>query len=161
MTMELEDLPELRPPAKAMPRPSNPSRIGYPATLPVEVALRTSSIKNICEAYGIDREMWEEICRDKVFLDDLAKAKEMIAKDGMSFKLKAKLQSDELLNTSWHLIHHPMTPPNVKADLIKSTVRWSGYDTPTALAGDGGSAFQININFSEPRSANREKLVGE
>ena len=156
--MEL-DLPELKAPAVAMPRPSNPAHIGYPATLPVEVALRTSPIKNICEAYGIDRESWERICADKAFLAELAKAKEMLAKDGMTFKLKAKLQSDELLNTSWHLIHNPLTPPAVRADLIKTTIRWAGYDAPAAVAGDGGSGFQININFSEPARSPQEKLV--
>ena len=158
--MELEDLPELRPPAIAMPRPHNPANIGYPATLPVEIALRTSPIKEICAAYGIDRESWEDICRDKTFLSELDKAKEMLAKDGMTFKIKAKMQSDELLNTSWHLIHHPMTPPNVKADLIKSTVRWAGHDTPAATSADAGSGFQININFSEPAQP-RERLVNE
>jgi hypothetical protein len=128
-------------------RPDDPSRLGYPATLPIEIALKVAPIKDICATYGISREMWVSLCADPVFSADYAKAKELIS-EGMGFKLKAQLQADALLKKSWELIHDPMTPSNVRADLIKSTIKWAGHDSP-AVSEMTGSGFSININFGE------------
>lgn len=100
-------------------KPSNPADIGYPPTLPIEIALRTAPLKEICEAYGITREEWLALKDHPVFIADLSEAVDMVKKEGMSFKLKARMQSEELLKTSWKMIHAPMdeVPPSVKADL--------------------------------------------
>jgi len=137
--------------------PSDPARLGYPATLPLELAMRTSSTRAICEDYGITEEEWECIRHEPLFLDDLKRAVEMLKEEGMSFKVKAKLQAEEILKTSWRLIHDPTTPPNVRADLIKSTVRWAGYDVaPGSQQTTPGSGFQFNIVFS---NGDQPKLV--
>lgn len=129
--------------------PSDPARLGYPPTFPIEIALRTSSTQHICEEYGIDEDEWNLIRHEPLFLADLKRAIELVAQEGMSFKLKAKLQAEELLKTSWRTIHDAATPPNVRADLIKATMRWAEYDTPTVVGGGAnGSGFAININFS-------------
>lgn len=131
--------------------PSDPARLGYPPTFPFEIALRTSSTRAICEAYNIDEDEWELIRHDPAFLGDLERAVKLVAEEGMSFKIKAKLQAEELLKTSWRTIHDPGTPPNVRADLIKATMRWAEYDTPPArdnLVGGGRGAFAINIQFN-------------
>lgn len=126
----------------------DPARLGYPPTLPIEIALKTAPMSRIRDEYGYSDEEWDGLRRDPVFLADLAKAVEMVKQDGMSFKLKARLQAEEILKTSWRMIHAPEVPPSVKADLIKSTMRWAGYDDKsTAGAGQGGTALQININL--------------
>ena len=146
--MNLDDMPELTLPTLRGVRPENPANVGYPATLPLEIAMRTSTPKEICKAYGISRNEWDVIRHDKVFKTELSRAQEMLSKEGVSFKIKAKMQSDELLKTSWKLIHDHMVPPNVRADLIKATVRWAGYDTPAAAGSDAGNGFSISINFN-------------
>jgi len=132
--------------------PTDPARIGYPPTFPIELALRTSSTRMICEAYGISSEEWDRIRYEPLFLADLERAVELVKKEGMSFVLKAKLQAEELLKTSWRTIHDKDTPPNVKADLIKATMRWALYDNPKVAAVEGGGGnsvpgFAIQINF--------------
>jgi hypothetical protein len=130
--------------------PSDPSRLGYPPTFPIEIALKTSSTQAICEAYGISRDEWDRLRYDTLFLGDLERAMKLVSQEGMSFKLKAKLQAEELLKTSWRTIHDPLTPPSVKADLIKSTMRWAEYDQPpkeSALAG-AAAGFSINIQLN-------------
>lgn len=150
----------LAEPAKTITpiNPADPSRLGYPATLPVEIALRTSSTRSICESYGITEEEWDLIRFDPTFLADLQRAVDMLSEEGMSFKVKARLQSEELLKTSWRMIHSPLTPPNVAADLIKSTARWAGFDTPASAQVTPGSGFSISINFNgekpEPKVIN-------
>ena len=131
--------------------PENPADIGYPPTLPVEIALRVAPLPEICKAYGISKAEFEELRHDPVFVADLKRAVEMVKKDGMSFKLKAQLQADELLKTSWTMIHDRSgdVPPSVKADLLKFTIRAAGLDgskDPSASGGAGPSlSIQINL----------------
>lgn len=132
--------------------PANPADIGYPATLPIELALRTSSLRDICDAYGIDRTEWDALRVNPVFVADLTAAVEMVRKEGMSFKLKARMQSEHLLTTSWKMIHapHDEVPPAVKADLLKFTVRAAGLSEEKAStqAGANGNTLQIQINLN-------------
>jgi hypothetical protein len=136
----------------ALVHPENPAELGsYPPTLPVEIALRVDTIPNICKSYGIDRTEWDRIRFDPVFKEDLKRCLEDLKQDGMSFKMKARLQSDALLTTMWNMIHAPgdEVPPAVKADLAKFTIRAAGLDgsKDQAQKQGVGNALQININL--------------
>ena len=63
--------------------------------------------------------------------------------------------AEELLTTSWLLIHDPAVSPAVKADLIKSTVKWAGLEPKDAGPQDNGTGgVKITINLgSDPRDA--------
>jgi hypothetical protein len=132
-------------------RPDDPAELGYPPTLPVEVALRTAPIPRICEAYGITREEWGELRQDPAFVAHVKRIVDAVKKDGgLGFRLKAQLQSEELLKTSWRLIHSPTdeVPPSVKADLIKFTIRAAGLDgSKDQAAAAVGPTLQIQINL--------------
>ena len=66
----------------------------------------------------------------------------------MTFKLKARAQAEELLTTSWTLIHSPDVSPAVKADLIKSTVKWGGLEPKNDVVTEGaGGGVKITINL--------------
>lgn len=137
-------------PSTALLNPDNPAEIGaYPPTLPVEIALRVAPLRDICAAYNISHEEWLELKNDPVFQRDLTAAVEMVKKDGMSFKLKAQLQADELLKTSWKMIHAPAdeVPASVRADLLKFTVRAAGYAEPAEKVNANQNNLQININL--------------
>ena len=86
--------------------------------------------------------------KDPVFLKQVEGYRDDIREKGVTFRLKAREQAEELLTTSWGLIHSPVVSPAVKADLIKSTVKWAGLDVNTD-EGTGGAAcgVKININF--------------
>lgn len=127
--------------------PDNPADLGWPATLPLEIAMRTAPIRDICEAYKISREEWDALSKNPLFLADVAHAVETLKTDGMRFKAKAKLQAEALLQTTWTLIHDPETPAAVKLDGIKSTVRWAGLEPKGGAEGGGGNNLQINIQL--------------
>ena len=112
--------------------------------------MKTASIQDICNAYGLTREDWDTLRADPVFVADVAQAIELLKKEGMSFKMKARLQSEELLKTSWKLIHAPAdeVPPSVKADLIKFTIRAAGLEADARASSVGNqNNLQININL--------------
>jgi len=130
------------------PEGKDPAALGWPPTLPVEIALKTAPMDEIRQAYGYSKEEWMRLKDDPRFLSDLAAAVTMVRQDGMSFKLKAKLQAEELLKSSWRMIHDATAPATVRADLIKATMRWAGYDVKeNSGGGSGGTSLNIQINL--------------
>lgn len=85
---------------------------------------------------------------DPVFLKKVEHYREEIRDKGMTFKLKARAQAEELLTTSWLLIHDPSVSAAVKADLIKSTVKWGGLEPKNdqeITTNGGGVKITINL----------------
>lgn len=132
-------------------RTVDPSLIGYPPTFPVEIALQEHSVQEVCDAYGIDKARWLEISSDPVFISDLQAVLIDLRTNGVSFKLKARLQAEAMLKRNWDLVHDTLenVPAAVQADLIKHTVRMAGLDASKdqAAAAAQQNALQININL--------------
>lgn len=85
---------------------------------------------------------------DPVFLKKVEHYREEVREKGLTFKLKARAQAEELLTTSWMLIHDPAVSPAVKADLIKSTVKWGGLEPKNVETDTGaGGGVRITINL--------------
>jgi hypothetical protein len=120
----------------------------YPATLPLEIALRVAHIRELCAEYNLTREEWEELRLDPVFQADVKRAVDRVKQEGMSVRLKAQLQSEELLKTNWRMIHDPTIPASVRADLSKFTFRVAGLsEPPKESAGPAAPTFAIQINL--------------
>jgi len=128
-------------------RPENPAEIGYPPTLPIEVALQTAPDDRIREAYGFTPAQWWALKRSSQFNRDLLEARSMLRTEGMSFKAKARLQSEELLATSWQMIHNANLPATVRADLLKFTIRAAGLEAKAEDKGETTTPLQINISL--------------
>jgi hypothetical protein len=91
---------------------------------------------------------------DPIFLKKVDAYREEIRSKGMTFKLKARAQAEELLTTSWMLIHDSAVSPAVKADLIKSTVKWAGLEPKGEVTNEGsGGGVRININLGGQQHA--------
>jgi len=86
---------------------------------------------------------------DPVFQRRVEDYRGEIQSKGVTFKLKARAQAEELLTTSWGLIHSPDVSAAVKADLIKSTVKWAGLEPKNepVEAQNGGGGVTISINL--------------
>lgn len=86
--------------------------------------------------------------KDKLFRDKVSNFRNEVRDKGITFKLKARTQAEELLKTSWMLIHSAETSAAVKADLIKSTVKWAGLEPKELGTSDGdGGGVRITINL--------------
>jgi hypothetical protein len=94
-------------------------------------------------------------------MTELAAACELVKQEGMSFKLKARLQSEALLETSWRLIHapHSEVPAMVKSRLMEATWRMAGFDSKdvNTPGGSAGLAIQINFNGGQPQIGEAEQ----
>lgn len=129
---------------------SAPSRIvSFPPTFPIDLVLRIKPIPDLCRSYDISREEWNRIRHDPLFIATLEQYAEDLQDPKKSFRMKARLQAEILLGTSWDLIHssNAVVAPPVKADLIRATWKAAGLDgsQEEALAGRPQNALQINI----------------
>lgn len=127
------------------------------------------TMPEILARHGATPENLKEFSKDKLFSDKVETFREEITHNGLSFKLKAKTQAEELLMVSWQLIHSPEVSPSVKADLIKSTVKWAGLEPKpderanpqsngavTITINLGGKQESIELVDVTPRQPNRE-----
>ena len=56
------------------------------------------------------------------------------------------------------MVNDADTDPKVRADLIKSTVRWAGFDAPSGTGEGRGGGFTVNINLGGRKG---ETIEGE
>jgi hypothetical protein len=146
-------------PMQFMDLTADPATLGWPPALPVELALRQQPVRAVCAAYGIGRPEYERLRVDPPFRRAVAAAAATLAEEGASFRLKARTQSEELLKTSWSLIHLPLDQVSaaVKAQLIMFTVRCAGLDASVeqkaraqaAAQATALTALQINIHLGD------------
>lgn len=110
------------------------------------------SLDEIKDRHRIDADDLLVFNKDPVFLKRVETYRDEVKEKGLTFRLKARAQAEELLTTSYMLIHDPAVSPAVKADLIKSTVKWAGLEPKNTEndnnAGTGGVKIVINLGSS-------------
>ena len=106
------------------------------------------SIDEVMARHNITVDDMGRFNTDKVFLKKVAELRSEIRVNGMTFKLKARAQAEELLITSWTLIHSPDVSTAVKADLIKATVKWGGLEPKTNEGMEGGTSGGVSITIN-------------
>lgn len=135
----------------------DPTELGWPASLPLELAAKTAPIRKLCEAYGIDKARWDELRQNAVFQKACEEAIKTVGSDNGAFKGKLATMAEALLPRMWHLANSSdleAVPANVQSSLIQFAVRAAGLDASVeqkAKAQNGQSggnnAFMININL--------------
>jgi hypothetical protein len=96
---------------------------------------------------------------DPIFLQKVGFLREEVRTKGMTFRLKARAQAEELLTTSWTLIHSSDVSAAVKADLIKSTVKWGGLEPQKDMSGADGSQGGVSITINLDSQQTPPKVI--
>lgn len=97
---------------------------------------------------------------DATFNRQVESYREDIRDKGLTFRVKARAQAEELLTTSWVMIHDEDVSPSVKADLIKSTVKWAGLEVKgTEDSGSGGAGVSITINLGDKNDPKDARVI--
>lgn len=139
----------------------NPSELGFPPTLPMEVAMKAVPIDQIIESYRLTPGQWADLEETPLFRAALAEAEKVIKSDGGAFRLIAKSMSQDFLRRMYDLAHaesgtgaEGTVPPAVQSDIMKFVIRAAGLDASidqkgAALAkGAQIAPLQININLA-------------
>lgn len=130
--------------------PTRPDRADWSMQLAVDVAIGSPEAA-VLDAYNLQFHEYGRILEDPAFCARVAEIKKELQKNGASFRLKAQLQAEEYLKTSFMMVHDPDTPSTVRAQLIRDTVRWATWDNPAPQAVGAGNGFSININLGGGR----------
>ena len=127
--------------------PADPAQLFWPPTLAVECALGSSTVEELKDSYKLDDFKWSAIIADPAFRADVARIKEALKTEGHSFRLKAGMQAEALLESMWRFAHDEKMPPAVRADIMKFIVRASGLSAEKEKS-DGGNSTSLQINIS-------------
>jgi len=141
------DVEEYTPKSDVVLLEENPDpaqRVGWPAMLPVELALGESSPKEICAVYELSKDDFVRLTGNPAFQKAFRDAQDMLQKEGMAFRVKARMQSEALLPTSWKLIHSQYTPAAIKARMIEATWRVAGFEPKES---DRAPVVPLQINI--------------
>lgn len=132
-------------------------RLAFDVALCLEGSGET--LDEIKDRHRIDADDLLAFNTDHVFLKRVESYRDEVREKGITFRLKARAQAEELLTTSYMLIHDPGVSPAVKADLIKSTVKWAGLEPKNAELDNAGSAGGVKIMINLGSSPGDMKLV--
>lgn len=134
-------------------RPTGPLAEAWDPRLPYELALEMAEPMEVFEKYGIEKDDAIRLLKNPVFVAKLRAYRAEIISKGVSFRMKAKVQAEDLLTHSYEMATDPETPPSVRADLIKWTAAVAELGPPKEIARDGGGGgsgggFSLNITFT-------------
>lgn len=140
-----------------VPGPRDPAELGYPPSLPIELALREHPKTTILQAYKLTEDDWDRIRQDPIFVKDLEARVIELQSDGVSFKMKARLQSEEYLKKLWKIAENRLEDGNaadypvaIRADVMKFVIRAAGLDGSKDQAANAaviGNALSITLHL--------------
>lgn len=130
--------------------PTSGADLTFDPRIAYELALGLASPKEVFAKYGVEEVAARALIANAIFIGTIKRYKEEVTSTGISFKLKAKIQAEDLLTHSYILATDPEVPAAVRADLIKWTAKMAGLEpSDKDKSGGGGSAgFTLNISFS-------------
>lgn len=128
----------------------DPASFGFDPRLAYELALELEDAGDVFDRYGYDRDAAVELLGNVLFIRTVKDYKAQVQESGVSFKLKAKIQAEDLLSHSYQIATDPNMPASVRADLIKWTaaVAELGPKKDSAGGPGGGSALTLAITFA-------------
>lgn len=151
---------EARRLAERMPegyRPASGAELTFDPRIAYELALGVNSAEKVFEKYGMDELEASMLVANPAFAATVKKYQEEVLASGVSFKLKAKIQAEDLLTHSYLIATDPEAPMAVRADLIKWTARVAGLEPKEDKSSGPAGGFTLAITFAGDRPA--EKLV--
>ena len=119
----------------------------WPPRLAFELAM-DGDLPYILEKHSLTTEQLTSFLLTPAFAKEVADHRARIIAEGVSFRMKAKLQAEEYLKDIDELIHDPDASPAVRLDAIKSVVQWAGY-VPKSDASTASAPTKMVISWQD------------
>lgn len=112
----------------------------------------------IFAGHGFTQDQSIALLSDATFARLLERVTKEVKDQGLSFRAKARVMAEDLLQHSYSLATDPEVSAAVRLDAIKSTVKWAGLEPKEKDgAGTGGGGLTLNISFA---GQSPQKIVG-
>lgn len=141
-------------------RPTSATELTFDPRIAYELALGVDKAEGVFEKYGLTEAEAEALLSNPAFAATVKKYQEEVLTSGVSFKLKAKIQAEDLLTHSYLIATDPEAPMSVRADLIKWTARVAGLEPKEEKASGTGGGFTLSITFAGDRPVEKQ-ISGE
>lgn len=144
-------------------KPRSAADMTFDPRLAYELALEMDKPLAVFLRYGIEQDTAMEMLKLPQFVATVKKYKAEIVENGIGFKMKAKMQAEDLLTHSYALAVDPLTPPAVRANLIQWTTKVAGLEPvvskDTGVVGQ--NEFTLNITFAgQPQTVvNAQRMI--
>jgi len=147
--------------APAVPPPHNTrwnDRFAFELALQIEGSGET--VEEVLRRNGFSATDMVRFSKDNTFRRKIKDYRNEIVEKGLTFRMKARVQAEHLLTTSWNMINNADVSPAVKADLIKSTVKWADLEPrKTDEVQTGGQGVSIVINLGEDDKIRAKRVI--
>ena len=142
---------------------SNPV-LDLPPSLVLEVALGADPVESICAQYGYDEERTAAIRSSKHFWKIVKEQEAELDKNGLSFRLRAKRVTEDMIGRLWLQAKTDAVPFAAKLDFLKTAAKLADLE-PKATQITPGVGFSITFNLggaeaqiTQTKTLNHEEL---
>lgn len=127
----------------------DPGHAGFDPRIAYELALGIEDANEIFARYGVPQDKAVKLLGNELFVKAIKDFKVQVQESGITFKLKAKIQAEDLLTHSYQIATDPDMPPAVRADMIKWTANVAELGPKKdSTGGSGGAALTLAITFA-------------
>lgn len=127
-----------------------------------EVATGLEDGKDIAKRYGFDEADWEEIKDREDFNAAVTKVRAEMERSGQTFRLKAAVMADSLMDNMYKHAMDADTPVKDKAAALQLLTRVGELEPKASVQANAGPGFSITINIpTAPPSEEKKAEVIE
>ncbi len=100
--------------------------------------------------HGMSGREWARVVPSPAFKAKVAQLRKEISENGLSFRVKARVMAEELLQDVWAIARNPNVPANIRLQAQTRIVEWSGLvDRGGGAQGSQGSSIHIHLGTKE------------
>lgn len=143
--MNQQDVDELFPAEVTMPTP-----VDVPPELIMAIATGLEEPRDVAYRHGIVGEQWEMLQKWKPFLDAVAKQRAELEVNGFTFRLKAKLLTEDVFDEAYKIAKSNETTLMQKIEFVKLGAKLADMEPKQSAQVAQGPGFSISINFNSP-----------
>jgi len=132
--------------------------------LALELALGMDDETAVFKRHGYTQEQAITLLSQPAFIAALESTVEEVRTKGLTFRMKARAQAEELLTSSYEMATDPNCSASVRADLIQWTARMGDLEPPKNKdEGKTGGGLTLSITFAgqPPQQVVHEGLTFE
>lgn len=121
--------------------------LSIPASMVTEIASALEDGKVVASRYGYSDQEWDEISKTPAFVKAVSVAKAEMDRNGTTFKLKASVMADALLDDMFSTAMKADVPLKDKATALSLLTRVAELEPKTNTQVQAGPGFSITINI--------------
>lgn len=129
--------------------PENPTGLHVPSEMVAEIAAGLEDPKDIAFRYGVAGQSWEDLKKWVPFQNAVAAQKAEFEKSGYTFKVKAKVLTEDVFEDAYRVARANNTTLLQKLEFIKIGAKLADMEPKQSTQAAAGPGFSITINLAE------------